>query len=61
MIVYIAEGHTDYAGFEILGVYTTREAAEARCDYVREHIASFDDIEINEFEVGKPYYCGVKE
>lgn len=32
MKVYVAERHYDYEGFTIIGIFTTKEAAQACCD-----------------------------
>lgn len=48
MKVYVAERYTDYEGFSILGVYSTKEAAEAAN---ARDIENGDHHDIEEYEL----------
>lgn len=49
MQVYVAEGHTYYEGFNILGVFSTKDAALVRLCY--EDCNGYDELSIVEYTV----------
>ena len=57
MKVYIVEGHVDYEGFEILGVFAYKKAAEARVETEKnkDGIITYDHYEITEHEINQSY------
>ena len=52
MRVYIAKRHYDYEGYDILGVYSTQEAAEQRCQ--ADTASNSDGHSVNEYEIDGP-------
>lgn len=61
MNVYVAKREYDYEGFIIIGIFTTREAAQACCDndfipmreseFPREKIKYGDSHDVEEYEL----------
>lgn len=56
MKVFVAERLTDYSELEILGVFSTKAAAQRACDEDIDHRGKKrgDDYEIEELEVDVP-------
>ena len=51
MKVYIVEGHIDHEGFEILGVYAYRAAAEVAAEREVAEFVEYGHVQITEHEI----------
>ncbi len=55
MKVYIVEGHIDHEGFEILGVYAYRAAAEVEAERQVAEFVDYGHVQITEHEINQSY------
>ena len=51
MKVFTAERHYDYEGFALIGIFSTREAAQAAIEADQKKRKYGDGWEVNEFEL----------
>ena len=58
MTLFVAQIHFDYEGFDVIGIYSEREAAEDACKHYARNLPKFktipDKYTVEEYELTEP-------